>query len=552
MTRRAATATLALVAAVLGLLAFPAVVRAQGTFSLTRLAGATRYETAAAIAKASVPSASSVVLVSGEQYADAVTAAYAAGLGNVPVLLTGSGALPAATTQAIRDLGATSVLIVGGSKAVGAGVENDLRARGLTTRRLAGTDRYATARLVAQSGGTGAVGSLSGAPTAVIASGRDYPDALAVGGIAYGAHLPTLLTPPDQLSPEARAALESLGVRRVLVAGGTGAVSGNVSLALTGMGITVTRLAGADRTATAAAVADFAIGSLGFDATHVELASGAGFADALAIGSHAGRGRTPLLLTRSAADLGTATRTWLVDHADTLASGHVAGGAAAVSDAVVADAIAAGRGQPAPVTAGGVVGGAASAEGATTSTTSASGGGQGDGGTTTTTAPAATTTSTVPPSTTTSTVPGSTTTTTAAPGSTTTTTAPSQPAGCPADRPSGTAEPFCFPAATDSVLGPRMVDPAQAYEDVVIVEYDRSVDCDTIQRADFQLAWSDGRTITPGWARCADGTDRAIVLKLAVGSFRAGEHGDVFLQGEVRSPGGHAEPIGDHITWHRA
>jgi hypothetical protein len=94
-----------------------------------------------------------------------------------------------------------------------------------------------------------------------------------------------------------------------------------------------------------------------------------------------------------------------------------------------------------------------------------------------------------------------------------------------------------------------MVDPAHAYVDVVIVDYDQSVDCATIDPADYEIRWDGGRAVTPGWARCADGTDRAVVLKLAIGEFQPGDQGAVALTGEVRNPYDHAEPADDTVRW---
>jgi hypothetical protein len=97
-----------------------------------------------------------------------------------------------------------------------------------------------------------------------------------------------------------------------------------------------------------------------------------------------------------------------------------------------------------------------------------------------------------------------------------------------------------------------MLTPAHAYVDVIVVDYDQPVDCETIATTDYEIRWDGGRAVTPGWARCADDTAQAVILKLAIGTFQPGEQGSVVLTGEVRSPHGHAEPAGDTVAWVKA
>jgi putative cell wall-binding protein len=312
---------------------------ATASFAFTRFAGTDRYDTARLVSD-TFPAGDVVVIASGTTYADALAGTYAAGLVAAPILLTGRDELPAATTTALTKLGATKALIIGGTAAVGAGPEAALKARGMTTTRIAGTTRYETSKAVAESGGASAVGKTGAASlaTAVVASGESFPDALSAGPMGYASHLPIVLTTSAALSPEARAALSDLSIRSVLVVGGTAAVSTATEAAITTMGITVTRLAGSDRTETATKVADHELANLGFANTHVDLARGDDFADALAGAAHSGKVKAPALLTTNATTLGAATKAWLTAHAATLTTGHIDGGTGAVSAAVEAEA----------------------------------------------------------------------------------------------------------------------------------------------------------------------------------------------------------------------
>ena len=53
------------------------------------------------------------------------------------------------------------------------------------------------------------VRAIAGVPTAMIARGDDFPDALSAGPLAVAAHLPLILTNPDSLHPSAVEALRA-------------------------------------------------------------------------------------------------------------------------------------------------------------------------------------------------------------------------------------------------------------------------------------------------------------------------------------------------------
>src|SRR6185437_3403014 len=100
-----------------------------------------------------------------------------------------------------------------------------LTAAGYTVTRLGGADRYATAKLVAEQSGLTAAGSIAGVKTAIVATGQNFPDALSAGPIAYAKNLPIILTTPASLSTTASATLTDLGIKNVIIAGSTAAVS---------------------------------------------------------------------------------------------------------------------------------------------------------------------------------------------------------------------------------------------------------------------------------------------------------------------------------------
>lgn len=323
---------------------FVLVPSARGTADVTtrRLSGGDRYGTARAIANATFDNAGFVVLARGEDYPDALAGSYLAG-GDPggPVVLTERTRLTADALGAIQDVGAQAVFILGGSAAIDPAVEQDLTNRGYTTVRLAGTTRYDTARDVATSLGRGGVGSVGGQRTAIVASGESFADALSGGPAAFKAHLPLLLTTPNALSSQSEQALADLQIERVLLLGGTAAVSNAVQTRLTSDGYTVTRIAGANRQATSVEIAKFETANLGFGNSHVNLARGDRFPDSLAGGPHGGREGAPVLLTIDPSTLGNDARSHIAANKASIASIDALGGTSAIADTVLADARAA-------------------------------------------------------------------------------------------------------------------------------------------------------------------------------------------------------------------
>ena len=118
-------------------------------YDVDRLAGATRYETAAAVARtvaAEHGGAEEVLLASGEGFADALTGgAYGAWTGS-PLLLTGTATLHQAAAAALADLAPARTVVLGGRAVV-----SDVAAGGAPNPvRVAGPNRMATAVAIAQ------------------------------------------------------------------------------------------------------------------------------------------------------------------------------------------------------------------------------------------------------------------------------------------------------------------------------------------------------------------------------------------------------------------
>lgn len=190
-------------------------------------------------------------------------------------------------------------------------------------RRFAGPERTATAVAVS---GTG-VGE---ADTVVIASAGSFADALVASPLAVALQAPLLLSGPDGLPTTTAGEVDRLGASSAILVGGTAVLGDGVVGDLEALGVTVQRLAGSDRFATAVAVA----AAMDVGPGEVVLASSEDFADALSGSALAATAVRPLLLTtRDALPATTA------EALDGVPAVTIVGGVQAVS-AVVASAVA--------------------------------------------------------------------------------------------------------------------------------------------------------------------------------------------------------------------
>jgi putative cell wall-binding protein len=132
-------------------------------FLVTRLAGASRVDTAVEVARSATPDAGVALLVrafdaaggdGSAAWADSVTAGALAAATGAPILLTETGRLSDATREHLRASGIRSVVIVGGEHAVSRDVERELLGLGHAVERIAGADRFATAVAIARASGS--------------------------------------------------------------------------------------------------------------------------------------------------------------------------------------------------------------------------------------------------------------------------------------------------------------------------------------------------------------------------------------------------------------
>jgi putative cell wall-binding protein len=295
----------------------PAALPTAAASSIERISGATRFDTAIATSQDEFPvpgSAKAVVLTRADTYPDALAGVPLAAKVGGPLLLTSSTSLnPTVSAEITRVLPAGgTVYILGGTAAVSAAVATALTTNHFVVKRLAGSDRFATAVAVADA---------LGDPTTVFeATGLNFPDALAGGPAAILAGAAILLTNGSVQSPATAAYLTAHP-------GGTHYALGGPAAAADP---TATSIVGTDRYETAAQVADKFFSA----PTVVGVATGTNFPDALAAGPDLASKNAPLLLVPPSGALPESSTGELLFYTPALRSALVFGGTSSVSDDV--------------------------------------------------------------------------------------------------------------------------------------------------------------------------------------------------------------------------
>lgn len=192
-----------------------------------RLAGEDRTATAVAISRATfAPGVPVAFVVTGRNFPDALATGAIAGTLGGPVLLTAPDEVPSATFDELDRLRPDRIVVVGGPVAVGDTADVLAVRHGDRVEVVAGEDRYATARALVTRFRDEVDGHLGRPVTTVfLATGENFPDALAgaaAAGIAGGV---VALVPPTTVDERFRDVLGRLHPRTLWVLGGTAAVS---------------------------------------------------------------------------------------------------------------------------------------------------------------------------------------------------------------------------------------------------------------------------------------------------------------------------------------
>ncbi len=248
-----------------------------------RLSGKDRYETSVNISKTGWKDGSDyVIMATGLDYPDALSATPLAKKLNAPILLTAQDKLNPIVDKELERLSPSTVYIIGGEKAVSSGIVNTLKNRGIECIRLSGNDRYETSLKVAEEVGQ--------ADKVVIATGTDFADALSIAPWAASNGIPILLTGSKSMTEDIRKYANRDSVTSSYVIGGKKAIEDSVMNKLKNP----TRIEGSNRFETNIAVLKKFSGD--FNMQDVYIATGLDFPDALSGSALAAMTQSPIIL----------------------------------------------------------------------------------------------------------------------------------------------------------------------------------------------------------------------------------------------------------------
>ena len=240
----------------------------------TRISGKDRITTSVEISKSAYTTSENVVLASGFNFADALSAGQLASALDAPLLLSSQDKLDSQTKNEINRLKAKKVFVVGGDNAISkTGIDTTLKSSDINVTRLEGQDRYSTSQKVMEK-----TKEIINPEYLLIASGKNFPDALAATSFFVN-HKSVMVLSDGLTYPQSN--LQEI------------AIGGKNQLPL--KGFTGKRVSGKDRYETALEIA-----KLSFDKNNnAILASGEVFADSLSAVSLTKKHNAPIILTQS-------------------------------------------------------------------------------------------------------------------------------------------------------------------------------------------------------------------------------------------------------------
>lgn len=182
--------------------------------SISRIAGENRYDTCQKIFNHAKKK--SLILASGEKFPDAL--ATSSILDQAGLLLTKSGQLPSEVQAAIEALNHDSFLIVGGENSVQEGLASAIanQFQYASHARISGNNRYET---------SAKIGDRLVSSTVILASGENFPDALAASTLAQKIEAPILLVSKDKIDQSVIDYFKNHNIKKVLVVGGQLSIS---------------------------------------------------------------------------------------------------------------------------------------------------------------------------------------------------------------------------------------------------------------------------------------------------------------------------------------
>ncbi|RDY23255.1 hemagglutinin, partial [Romboutsia maritimum] len=258
------------------------------------LVGQGRWETAIKISSDGWKSASEAVIVNESSIPDALSATPFAQAKNAPILLTQNNKLDSRTKSELKRLGVKKVYLIGGSAVLSQDVEKQIKAEGITTDRVSGSDRYETSlELAKRLDNTKRISEI-----AVVNGDKGLADAVSVGAPAAQNNMPVILAHPTEGTKVANNFIKSKSIKKSYVIGGEAVVSKSIENSLPN----AKRIGGATRNDTNAKVVEEFYKSSSLKNVYVAkdgMKNRDQLIDALSVGVLAAKNESPVIIVGS-------------------------------------------------------------------------------------------------------------------------------------------------------------------------------------------------------------------------------------------------------------
>lgn len=195
---------------------------AKLSISATRIAGQDRYDTSIQIAKA-LGASKGAFVTTGSDFPDALSAAPIAAAQGMPILLVPPDSLPPTTQDYLNKANIKNIYVLSGSNELSDNLINQLP----NAEVITGNDLYErNTNLIKRFSDNLTFDSI------YVATGSDYPDALAASALAQKYQAPVILLQADSVPDPVATLLRSKLVNEINIVGGYSAVSSLVESGL--------------------------------------------------------------------------------------------------------------------------------------------------------------------------------------------------------------------------------------------------------------------------------------------------------------------------------
>jgi putative cell wall-binding protein len=186
--------------------------------SVSRIGGSNRYDTSRKVAEM-VGTNNGIIMATGLDYPDALSIAPIAGVKTIPILLSPKNSMDLGVSQFIKSKNIPVSYIVGSTGVISSSIASSLP----NSKRLAGANRYETNLSINKN-----FEKDLNFDTIYLATGSNFPDAMAGAALAAKNNAPIFLTGKYSLSPEIINFLKSKNVKHVVALGGSSVVSDKI------------------------------------------------------------------------------------------------------------------------------------------------------------------------------------------------------------------------------------------------------------------------------------------------------------------------------------